>query len=83
VTIGTVETDNAPSEGNDLRIKRREFKGHGGGGGWWMGWKEDDWTKDLGTKRYLGNEPAGCTEKECRVSLDPKPGRLDNVTLRQ
>jgi hypothetical protein len=31
---GTVETDNAPSEGKDLRIERREFKGHGG---WWMG----------------------------------------------
>jgi hypothetical protein len=32
-----VETDNAPSEGKDLRIKRWVFKGHGGDGGWWMG----------------------------------------------
>ena len=33
----TVETDNAPSEGDNLRIERREFKGHGDGdgdGGW-------------------------------------------------
>jgi hypothetical protein len=32
-----VETDNAPSEGKDLRIERWEFKGHGDDGGWWMG----------------------------------------------
>ena len=29
-----VETDNSPSEGEDLRTERREFKGHGGD--WWM-----------------------------------------------
>jgi hypothetical protein len=31
-----VETDNAPSEGKDLRIEGWKFKGHGGDGGWWM-----------------------------------------------
>jgi hypothetical protein len=28
------QTDNAPSEGKDLRIEGWEFKGHGGDGGW-------------------------------------------------
>jgi hypothetical protein len=47
---GTIETDNAPSEGKDLRIERWEFKGHDGGGGRWMGRKEDDWKEIWGPR---------------------------------
>ena len=39
--------------------------------------------RELGTKRYLGNESRRDALKRRVGSRVPKPGRLDNVTLRQ
>lgn len=75
--LGTVETDNAPSEGKDLRIERWEFKGHGGCDEKTMIGKRF-WDQE----RFRQRAPSGCTEKRRVGSLDPKPGRSpDNVTF--
>lgn len=54
--LGTVETDNAPSEGKDLRIERWEFKGHGGCEKTMIG--KRFWDQE----RFRQRAP-GCTEK--------------------